>query len=237
MNLWTSALAVILMFAAAAPAAEKAKASGPAAAPAKADPNLPRVLIIGDSISIGYTDPVRKRLDGKANVFRIPANGSHTGTGLEKLGEWLGKEKWDVIHFNWGLHDIVRWKTDDKGTKVRDKAAGTLAITPEDYGKNLTELVKRMKATGARLIWASTTPVPDGESGRVRGDEVKYNAIAEKIMKEQGVAVDDLYTAILPHVQEMAAGAGNVHFNAKGYDFLADRVAESILAALKAPAK
>src|SRR5262249_4795155 len=78
----------------------------PAFAPVKDDPALPRVLLIGDSISIGYTVPARKLLQGKANVHRIPENGGPTSNGSAKLDKWLGDGKWDVIHFNWGLHDL-----------------------------------------------------------------------------------------------------------------------------------
>src|SRR5438270_12669603 len=67
---------------------------------------LPRVLLIGDSISIGYTEPVRALLAGKANVHRIPTNGAHTGNGLQNLDAWLGTSRWAVIHFNFGLHDL-----------------------------------------------------------------------------------------------------------------------------------
>src|SRR5436190_23822776 len=67
------------------------------------DPTLPRVLLIGDSISMGYTVPVQNLLKGKANVHRIPENGGPTTNGLAKLETWLGEHKWDVIHFNWGL--------------------------------------------------------------------------------------------------------------------------------------
>ncbi len=66
------------------------------------DPTLPSVLIIGDSISIAYTDPVRAMLEGKANVHRIPVNGGNTLRGLDSLEVWLGDRNWDIIHFNWG---------------------------------------------------------------------------------------------------------------------------------------
>ena len=70
------------------------------------DPKLPRVLLIGDSISMGYTVPVRNLLKGKANVHRIMENGGPTTNGLAKIKLWLGNSKWDVIHFNFGLHDL-----------------------------------------------------------------------------------------------------------------------------------
>ena len=66
-------------------------------------PGLPRVLLIGDSISVGYTLPTRELLDGIANVHRLPENGGPTIRGLEKLESWLGECEWDVIHFNFGL--------------------------------------------------------------------------------------------------------------------------------------
>jgi hypothetical protein len=70
------------------------------------DPKLPRVLLIGDSISIACTVPVRKSLAGKANVHRIPGNGQTAENGAKNIDKWLGKKKWDVIHFNWGLWDL-----------------------------------------------------------------------------------------------------------------------------------
>ena len=75
-------------------------------APIRDVAGLPRVLLIGDSISIGYTLPTRELLKGKANVHRIPTNGGPTIRGLVQIDSWLGDGKWDVIHFNWGLHDL-----------------------------------------------------------------------------------------------------------------------------------
>jgi hypothetical protein len=120
------------------------KKSGPMKNPAD-DPKLPRVLLIGDSISIGYTVGVRGELKGKANVHRIPTNGGPTTRGLESIDAWLGDGKWDVIHFNWGLHDLAyRNKETGKGL---DKAEGKLSTTLEDYAANLDKLVVRMKKT------------------------------------------------------------------------------------------
>jgi len=63
------------------------------------DPSLPRVLLIGDSVSRAYTETVRKELAGKANVHRAPANCGLTATGLKKIDVWLGDGAWDIIHF------------------------------------------------------------------------------------------------------------------------------------------
>ncbi|MBI5685388.1 MAG: SGNH/GDSL hydrolase family protein [Verrucomicrobia bacterium] len=188
------------------------------------DPKLPRVLLIGDSISIGYTLPVRALLKGKANLHRIPTNGGPTLTGLKELSKWLGAGKWDVIHFNWGLHDL----------KFMDD--GKQQVPLSDYEKNLRELVKQLKATGAKLIWCATTPVPDAEMKppRKNPDVIAYNAVAKKIMAENGIAIDDLYAFALPQLTAIQRPA-NVHFSEEGSKVLAKQVVASIEAFLPKP--
>jgi hypothetical protein len=135
---------------------------------------LPNVLIIGDSISIGYTPPVIEMLKGVANVQRVKANCGDTKSGLENLKKrWLDVTKWDVIHFNWGLHDLCFRNPESKEQGHRDKVKGTLSVPLDEYEKNLETLVQQLEATGARLIWASTTVVPENEAGRFVGDDVK----------------------------------------------------------------
>lgn len=185
---------------------------------------LPRVLIIGDSISMGYTLPVRKLLKDKANVHRISENGGPTTNGIAKFEKWLtvnGSRQWDVIHFNWGLHDL---KVTSNGHQV----------SPEDYEKNLRQLVKQLKATGARLICATTTPVPEGKLSPLRKSEdvQKYNVIAQKIMTEEGVVINDLYTACLPELKNWQRPV-NVHFTDNGSQALAEIVAGKIANELK----
>jgi len=194
-----------------------AKKPNPAYVKVKDDPSLPRVLLIGDSISEGYTLPVRTALKGKANVHRIPTNGGPTTEGLKNLKTWLGRGKWDVIHFNWGLHDI------------KLMSDGKHQVPIEQYEKNLRELVKELKATYAKLIWASTTPVPEGalRPSRKRGDEVAYNAVAKKVMDENHIPINDLYTFALAKLKDIQQPA-NVHFTPKGYEVLGERVAASI---------
>jgi acyl-CoA thioesterase-1 len=190
------------------------------------EPGLPRVLLIGDSISMGYTLPVRERLKGKANLHRIPRNGGSTKDGLQFIDAWLGAGKWDVIHFNWGLHDLKHLK-DGKLDLTGPQ------VTPlEEYEANLRKLVKRMKATGAKLIWATTTPVPEGSGGRAAGDEVKYNEAASRVMKDEGVKTDDLHALCLPNLEAWQRPQ-NVHFTAAGSGDIAVIVAAEIEAALK----
>lgn len=199
----------------------KAKTPDPAFAPVQDVAGLPRVLIIGDSISIGYTVPVRRLLDGKANVHRIPVNGGPTLRGTADLARWLGTEKWDVIHFNFGLHDLRRMD------------GGKRQVEPEAYEQNLRAIVAELRKTGAKLIWATTTPVPEGKLTPPRefGDVGAYNAIAAKVMKENGVAVDDLNAHITPKLAQLQK-PHDVHYSPEGYAFLAEAVSRSISEAL-----
>ncbi|MGA1617380.1 MAG: SGNH/GDSL hydrolase family protein [Pirellulales bacterium] len=201
----------------------------PAMAPITDVAGLPRVLLIGDSISIGYTLATRELLAGKANVHRIPTNGGPTTRGLDQLDAWLGNQQWDVIHFNWGLHDLKH--INDHGSLV-DVAKGPVQVPLEAYRKNLQTLTRRLKATGADLIWCSTTPIPQGAKGRVPGDEVRYNSTALKVMQDEGVAVDDLYAFALPQMAKIGKPA-DVHYTPTGSRVLATQVARSIEAVLK----
>ena len=70
-----------------------------AAVPAEINPELPNVLLIGDSISMGYTKPVREKMKGIANVFRPATNCGPTTKGVAELDKWLEDRKWSVIHF------------------------------------------------------------------------------------------------------------------------------------------
>jgi lysophospholipase L1-like esterase len=207
-----------------------AKATRPEMIPIQDELGLPRVLLIGDSISMGYTLPTRELLKGKANVHRIPTNGGPTTTGLKEIEKWLGNGKWDLIHFNWGLHDLKYM--DDAGGRI-DPDKGKIQVPLADYEKNLRQLTQRLKQTGAKLIWCTTTPVPEGSAARIAGDEVKYNAVAAKIMAEEGIAIHDLGAFAKEKMASIGLPA-NVHYSPNGYRELATRVAATIEASLSA---
>ena len=200
-------------------------------APIKDLPNLPRVLLIGDSISIGYTLPTRELLKGKANVHRIPSNGGPTIKGLEHIDAWLGEEKWDVIHFNWGLHDLKYMGPSGENLFSKEKG-GKVQVPIEEYGKNLDRLVARLKRTRAKLVWRNTTPVPPGSKGRYVGDSIKYNAAAARVMIRHGIPTHDLFTMSKKRMKEIMLPA-NVHYTKDGSEVLGGEVARVILEALK----
>jgi len=182
----------------------------------KDDPKLPRVLVIGDSISRGYTLPLRHALNGKVNLHRAPENCGPTSNGLKKLDIWLGdpSNRWDVITFNFGIHDR---KTPD-------------AV----YVKNLKAIVTKLQASGAQLIWVNTTPVPKGANEHVEGNSERVNALASSIMTELNIPIVDLYSKVKEVPSEHTI-PNNCHFRDGGYEILGSAVAAQILSVLKTP--
>lgn len=209
------------------------------------DPSLPDILLLGDSISMGYTPFVRELMKGKANVFRpakpdgTAANCSDTAYGLAQLDHWLAvRPKWSVIHFNWGLHDLKHM--------VKGAATATASRDPNDpplhnldeYKANMEQIIARLKKTGAHLILATTTPVPEGVTKpffRSPADPPRYNAVAIEVAKGNGIAVNDLFAFIQPRVAELQNHKG-VHFNEAGSRALAEQVAKAIVVELPAKA-
>ena len=207
------------------------KRPNPAMAKIEDVAGLPRVLLIGDSISIGYTVPVRQLMKGKANVHRPLTNCGPTTKGVAEIDKWIGDGKWDVIHFNWGLHDLKYLGPNGRNLADPKAADSRQQVPPDAYEANLRKLVARLQKTGATLIWRSTTPVPEGAQGRVVGDSAKYNAIAKKIMDEYEIAIDDQYTFAMKRLKEIQRPA-NVHFTPDGSKALAEQAVKAIEKAL-----
>jgi len=195
-----------------------------------------RVLLLGDSISIGYTPFVQSQLAEEALVLR-PTNKAGkaencggTTAGVQHLDRWLGIEggKWDIIHFNWGLHDLKHVKPGQPNL-ASDLATDPPQASLEVYEKQLREIVGKLKATGAKLIFATTTYVPEGPHKiyRTDADVVLYNTAALKVMQESGITVNDLYAASKANYEAWQRPV-NVHFTDKGSEELAKAVVTSI---------
>ena len=207
--------------------------------------NLPNVLIIGDSISIGYTPFVKELLEGKANVVRPmlengnPENCEGTTKGVKNTDRWLLDSgagntpyQWDIIHFNFGLHDLKH--VDPLTGENSNDPQHPLQADLKQYKKNLEIIVEKLKASGATLIFGTTTPYPDKVGGPLRdpGMAAKYNKAAVKIMNRNGILIDDLYVFMVPRMKELQQPE-NVHFTQEGYQALARKVAERITEALR----
>ncbi len=176
--------------------------------------DLPRVLLVGDSITRGYFGAVEKHLAGKAYCARLTTSKCVSDpTFNDDLKLLLKQYKFSVIHFNNGLHG---W-----------------GYTEDQYRDGLLKTVVAVKehAGDAKFIWATTTPVREKanlETFAERTDRVKVrNKLASEIMTEQQVPTDDLFELVKDHA-EWTSGDG-VHFNGQGNEALAKQVATSVL--------
>lgn len=185
--------------------------------------DVPNILLIGNSISIGYTPTVQKALAGVANVYRIPQNGGDTKRFLENYEKWLSTVNWDVIHINIGLHDLKR--LDENGNL---NASNEQVIPPEEYRANLEKIFRILtETTSAKIVWATTTFIQEGSSGRISGDEKIYNQVSLEVLKEfPEIAVNDLYSKSL-EIKSLQREA-NVHYTEEGYKKLGEAVANCI---------
>jgi arylsulfatase A len=209
--------------------------------PVRAPGDRPRVLILGDSISIGYLPHLRAILGESCETYRPvdtrgrPENCQGTTYGVEHLDRWLAHAGggWDVIHFNFGLHDMKRVHP-ETGAPSPDPNHARQA-DPEVYEAQLRRIVARLGQTGSKLIFATTTPVPGGgvRPHRDVEDAERYNAIARRVVAEHGIAIDDLYGLAAPRLAELQKPV-DVHFTKEGSAALAAEVARHIRGALEA---
>lgn len=177
-----------------------------------------KVLIIGDSISIGYTPFVKEHFLERAVVSHNPGNAQHTGTGLENIDQWIGDEEWDIVQFNWGLWDLCYRNPDSKAFGHRDKKDGTVTCSVDEYALKLDSIVSIIKSkTKAKLIFVTTTYVPENEVGRFQEDVQIYNEAAIKIMKRHSIMVNDINEKSALIHKEQGKGIDNVHYTSEGY--------------------
>ncbi len=186
------------------------------------DPSLPRVLLIGDSVTNAYLEPVRKALAGKANIDAWITPTTQADKSLPKtIAAILAWQKYAVIHFNLGLHG---WQ------------AGRI---PEGQYEPLTrQLVENLRAGApqAALIWATITPVTvKGEPEKLNPDIQptieNHNRMALEVMKAEGVEIDDL-AGLMAKNLPLAAG-DMFHWKPAGVALLTESVTKSIGTALE----
>jgi hypothetical protein len=180
--------------------------------------NLPRVLLIGDSITRAYYPEVEKKLAGRAYVARLSSSAFISDPVLLKQIEMvLGSMKFDVIHFNNGMHG---WQHSE-----------------EEYAAAFPAFLKTIRrgAPSAKLIWANTTPLkisPTNATPQQATDEriAARNDIALRLVQARQIPVDDLHAIALGHPEYHS---DNVHFNDRGIALQAAQVADKIADVLK----
>ncbi len=210
---------------------------------AKKAAGLSKVLIFGDSISGGYSKSLTKALEGKAELVKLGAVAGYriqTETfwhsrgaakyldfgsakaciaDFERFERHLSETKYDVIHFNFGLNDIFRGRN------------GAWHNPVDQYAKDLTKIVTLLKTNGAKIIWANITPIPANAPHMPEGDELIYNAAAEKVMKENNIPINDLHSVVTSWdgYAEWRKG-DDVHYSSAVYSKLAEQIAKTITA-------
>ena len=180
-----------------------------------------KILIIGDSISIGYTPFVQENLENIADVSHNPGNAKHTGVGIDSVETWIGNTDWDIIHFNWGLWDLCYRHPESEVYGNRDKINGKITFSLDEYGKNLDLIIKIIrKKSDAELVFVTTTYVPVDEAGRYKEDAIKYNDIAKKVMKANEVKINDIYEESISIHNKYGKGNDDVHYKKEGSEEL-----------------
>ena len=202
----------------------------------------PQVLLMGDSIRLGYAPLVTKKLDGVADVFGFPDNGGDTNSTLKQLGAWVKDGKGPfaappspdalpplIVHFNCGLHDL---KFSKKGTAHQ--------VPPDEYEKNLRLIVAKLRERTPHVYFATTTPIIDDRHAGRKADfdrfdkDVKaYNERAIKVMRELNVPVSDLDRIVRDGGPAERLGKDGTHYTPAGNERLADAVADCIKRKLK----
>ena len=175
--------------------------------------NLPRVLLVGDSICQGYQGKVRAKLEGKANVTYWASSYCVTSPGyLRLLAFYLDEAEYDVVHFNNGLHSCE--------TPVADY---------EKSYRAALQLVKK-KQPKAKLVLASSTPL-NTENAAMAEKVAALNAAARRAAESAGgIAENDLYSLANP-LDRKAYWVDTHHYTSDGYELLASQVVEKVVAA------
>lgn len=178
------------------------------------------VVLIGDSIRMGYEETVRSQLAGPANVWAPEENGGTSENVLAHLDQWILSRRADVVHINCGLHDIKKELDQD-----------TAAVPLIAYTENVRRIVMWLHAeTEATVVWASSTPVnqewhhKNKPFGRSETDVAAYNTAASEIAQELGIVVNDLFSVVNSAGRDHLLLDDGVHFKPEGYALLGESV-------------
>ena len=186
---------------------------------------LTQVVLIGDSIRMGYRGTVATELADIAEVWSPEENCRHSAFILEHLKEWVLDRSPGIVHVNAGIHD----------TAILEE--GQRQIPFSEYRENVEKILKSILAEpGIRPVWATMTPILTDRAnrdqrlgGRWTEDDVRgYNAAAVEIANGLGVPVNDLYAVVMAAPPERIIGQDGVHYTPEGSVLLGTKVAEYI---------
>ncbi|MBO4344759.1 MAG: SGNH/GDSL hydrolase family protein [Victivallales bacterium] len=212
------------------------------------DSSLPRALLLGDSISLGYTPFVQKKLEGRVFVTRPQCNCGPSEFYLRErgnIGEWLGSTQWDVVHVNFGIwdHHFINEKEDiffyrtqqaqldsrpmEERIGIVESMGYHLRTTAQEYERNTRTILSDIRSHARKVVFALSTPVPLYRETLYTTDCIaEYNDIAVKVCREMDIPINDLYSVAAPLRADQNDGC---HFSEYGYDILANAVVKAIL--------
>ncbi|MBC7416621.1 MAG: SGNH/GDSL hydrolase family protein [Pedobacter sp.] len=186
-----------------------------------------KILIIGDSISMGYTPYVRKYFLGNIFIEHNFENAQHTMNGLKKIDQWLGNTRWDIIQFNFGLWDISH----NLPIKYPNSR---VSCSVEQYTANLDSIVSHIKRkSNAKLVYVTTTYVPPKDARRREEEVIMYNEAAKKVMEKRAVMVNDIYEQSKIIHNNLGKGVSDVHYTTLGYEKLSKFIIDFLEIELK----
>ena len=185
---------------------------------------MKRIVLVGDSIRMGYQETVRAELAGWADVWGPDQNGGTSENVLSHLGEWVLARCPNVLHINCGLHDLRK-----------EFGQNTAAVPLSAYTDNVRTILTRVKTkTDAIVVWALTTPVnqewhnKNKPFDRYEKDVATYNTVAAGIAQELGIVVNDLFATVIAAGRDEILLPDGVHFRPEGYALLGKSVAACI---------
>lgn len=179
-----------------------------------------KILIVGDSISMGYTPTVAAELAGVAEVVHNPGNGADSSNVVSGIDEWIAEARPAVVTLNCGLHDIKR-----------EKDSGLRQVPLDFYKMILPVIIDKIRSAGCRAVWVDTTPVIEKRHqavkpfGRYNKDVDAYNKAARDVAREAGLPVINLHKAAGDLGLETALADDGVHFTADAYEALGRKIA------------
>ena len=172
---------------------------------------LPQVLLLGDSIRMGYQPLVEEMLRGKAIVSGPEENCQFSFFTLVNLDRWLREAgKPDIVHWNNGIHDAGH-------NPYREPEQ----VPADLYRSGLFLILQRLNKTTPAVLWATTTPVRPKKSQEpdewywTPNDIEFYNNIAIELMAEYNVPVNDLYEIINQNIEEFLS-EDKIHLSEAG---------------------
>ncbi|MDE2809164.1 MAG: GDSL-type esterase/lipase family protein [Gemmatimonadota bacterium] len=185
--------------------------------------NLPLIVLIGDSIRMGYQNHVASQLAGRAEVWAPKPNGGDSRNVLAHLDQWVLARQPDVVHVNCGLHDLKR-------------AFGAASAVPlDEYERNVRQILQRLqRELNGAVVWATTTPVDENlhhqNKGfdRLEADVEAYNVAARAVAEDLGVPIDDLFAVVQQKGKARLLTQDGVHFTEEGSRLLGRVVAECV---------